>query len=75
MVIHGNGKNNYMEDKKTNDAYKNLEVIFKKSRIVCDPVQFAYLQQLLLESIAEYIVLRDKKFDEREDEESSLRLK
>lgn len=46
------------------DAYEVLAEVYSLSRKVCDPVEYQFRQQKLLQALAEYILERDTPDDD-----------
>lgn len=46
------------------EDYWNLDKVYNRARLVCDPVDYKMRQQNLLNAIAQYLLDRDKPIDE-----------
>lgn len=49
--------------------YDILEIVFTRSELVCDPLEWKRRQYKLLKALAEYIIERDKPEEQEEEEE------
>jgi hypothetical protein len=52
-----------MEDCK----YEQLKTVFNRSKCICNPIEFEYRQQQLLEALAAYVLERDKPEEETQE--------